>query len=319
MDFARYNSINQWHLISWAKNINNLLGIKLYGEKYIHIGNKLALDRCPHRGASLSKGKIDKSNHTVICPYHHKCFGLKENPNMWNGTIKHSGLWYGGDDKSKIPYIKEFDDPSYRSVYITRHLTGVNALSLFDGNLDYNHVTRVHMVSFIERLTPKVILDKKKNIQYHVYETDNIKIEIENQFWLPFTNCLRFNVTLKKNNKKIYPFILFFSMIPNDKNNTTVNIRFLRKTNVREIKSSDNVGIKDYLFLNNLFQHIIENLFDILSIGLIDIPLWEDANVIRDVYTNRFLSDNLCEEDDFIQHYRNKMFKDSVKTIEYFL
>lgn len=108
-------------------------------------------------------------------------------------------------------------------------------------------------------------------------------------------------------------------MIPNDRINTTVNIRFLRKTNVRDIKASDDIGKNDYIFLNNLITNITEKLLDILSIGIIDIPLWEDANVIKNVYTHKFPTDNLCEEDNFIQHYRNKMFKDSVKTIEYFL
>lgn len=266
----------------------------------------------------MLKGNIDRKNNKVICPYHHKCFSEEENPDMWSGEIEHFGLWYGGDNKSDIPYIPEFDDISYRSVYITRYLKGVNAFSLFESNLDYDHVSKVHLVSFIERLSPKTMLNKSKNIQIHIYETDDIIIEIVNKFWIPFTNCLSFNITLKKNNKKLVPFILFFSMIPHDNYNTTVNIRFMRKS-FSEYVHTTLLEENDGLYLKNIFYSVVDNIFDILSIGLIDIPLWEDAKVVKDISTKHFVSDNLDAEDNFIQHYRNRMFYDASKTIDFIM
>ena len=248
---------------------------------------------------------------------------------MFSGTIRHGGFWYGGDDKSKIPYIPEFDDPSYRSVYLTRRLEGVNALSLFEGNLDYSHVSRVHMVSFIESLAPDVVLKKKTNSQKHIYETDKIIIDIENTFWLPFSNCLKFHVTNKRNGNKLSPFLLFFSLLPHDDHTTTVNIRFMRKTIETGIKQfTQTFGVEntiqkivnnDILFVSERLTDIIEKIIDIVCIGVVDLPLMEDADVVRHVDTKRLLADNLAEEDSLIQHWRNKMFRESPKTMEYFL
>lgn len=287
--------VTKWHLISWEKNINDLKTTKLYGDRYFFLDKKLALDRCPHRGSCLSTGTLLEKS--VKCPYHNHYFSPITHDEMFGGVIKDRAFWYGGNDINKIPRIFEFDDDSYRSLYLTRELKGVNTLEMVQNSLDWEHLTSVHSVRFVETLKPEVILDKVSNKQIHLFENDDIGIRIEGSFWLPYSNCLKFTVTNKKKKKTYSPFMLFFSMIPNDQNNTTLHIRFMRKKLARDL----------------------EPLLDLFYIAVVDIPVWEDANIVRNVDTKRIFADQLSDEDCFIELYRKKMLKECSELINYFI
>lgn len=59
--------VKHWHMIGWERDLRDLKSVQLYGDKYFVLNKQLALDRCPHRGASLSRGKVVEKS--VRCPY----------------------------------------------------------------------------------------------------------------------------------------------------------------------------------------------------------------------------------------------------------
>ena len=67
---------NQWYAVLNSKQLKKgrLLGVTRLGEKLVFWRNRngevgCIFDRCAHRGAALSVGKI-VSNNTLQCPFH---------------------------------------------------------------------------------------------------------------------------------------------------------------------------------------------------------------------------------------------------------
>ncbi len=285
--------IRTWHMIAWMRDIQDLRTVRLYGDKYFVLDKKLALDRCPHRGASLSQGVVaDKS---VKCNYHNRYFSCATHPDMFDGVVRDGALWYGGEDVSEIPRIPEFDDESYRSLYMTRRLKGVNAMAFAESSIDSEHVTSVHAIKISQILTPSIIIDSHNQLNTHTYETPNFNLKIETLFWLPFSNCLKFYLHDTVKNKVYEPFILFFSITPHSDNDITLHIRSMRKK----------------------FQRDIDVLLDLLFIAISDIPIKEDYDVVKHVDIKKFAYDNLTDEDNFIKLYRSLMLQKCPDILDY--
>src|SRR5438045_518652 len=79
-------STKQWHMVGWERDLKNLKTVKLYGDRFLVLNKKLALDRCPHRGASLSLGKVVDG--CVKCPFPNRYFSEVSNPTMFSGIVK---------------------------------------------------------------------------------------------------------------------------------------------------------------------------------------------------------------------------------------
>lgn len=287
--------ITKWHMIGWQKNLKDLQTVRLYGDRYFTLNNKIALDRCPHRGASLSKGKVvDRS---VSCPYHARYFSEVSHPDMFSGVIKDGALWVGGESEADLPRIPEFDDPSYRSIFMTRRLKNANAVAFSESSSDFEHVKAVHSIRIANFIPPAVKIDPVGNRNVHLFETGRINLRIETYFWLPFSNCLKFHVIDTKRNKVYEPFILFFSITPHDDKDMTLHIRSMRK--------KINLGL--------------DFLLDLFFIAASDTPILEDYNVVKGVDVSRMMFDQLTREDDFIKLYRDKMRRDCPEILDYFL
>lgn len=287
--------LKQWHMLSWAKKAKDLQTVRLYGDQYFYLNKKVAIDRCPHRGALLSAGKL--VDNSVKCPYHNRYFSPCVHPDMFSGVIKDGALWYGGDNPDDIPRIPEFDDPSYRSIYMTRSLPGASAVAFLEAGIDFEHVKSVHSVSVTDIIPPSVDIDVERNVNTHIFETPRITLKIETLFWLPFTNCLKFSLADKKKNKQYEPFILFFSETPHDDKNTTLHIRSLRKKTHPDL----------------------DFFLDLFFIAVSDLPVLEDYNVVKNVDYKRSEFDKLTPEDNFIALYRKKMLEQCPDILDYFL
>lgn len=287
--------ITKWHMIGWQKNLKDLHTVRLYGDRYFTLKDKIALDRCPHRGASLSKGTVVDG--CVSCPYHGRLISEVSHPEMFSGVIRDGALWVGGEDKNEIPRIPEFDDSSYRSVFMTRRLRSANAVAFSESSADFEHVRAVHSIKLANFIPPAVEIDHVGNKNVHVFETGRINLRIETYFWLPFSNCLKFSVIDTKRNKIYEPFILFFSTTPHDDKDMTLHIRSMRK--------KINVDV--------------DFIMDLFFIAVSDLPIFEDYNVVKGVDVKKMMYDQLTPEDDFIKLYREKMRRECPDILDYFL
>lgn len=225
--------IKTWHMIGWERDMKNLKSVHLYGDKYFVLDKKLAVDRCPHRGASLCKGKV--VDNSVRCPYHSRYFSCEMHPDMFGGVSKDGALWYGGENVSEIPRIEEFDDESYRSICMTRRLKGVNAMAFLENTIDIEHVGAVHAIKINDILEPVSVIDEDSRKNTVSFDAPKFSLKIENQFWLPFNNCLKFYLHDKRKNRMYEPFILFFSITPHSDNDITLHIRSMRKKIQRDL------------------------------------------------------------------------------------
>lgn len=66
---------NQWYIILESREVskNQVIGVRRLGENLVVWRNSqgklgAAIDKCPHRGIALSKGKVKNDN--LECPFH---------------------------------------------------------------------------------------------------------------------------------------------------------------------------------------------------------------------------------------------------------
>ena len=90
-------------MIGWKKNIKDRQTVEMYGEKFVMLNNKIAPNRCPHRGASLCDGKL--VNGRIECPFHKRFFSEETHPDSFGGQIMNDALWYGGRNFNDIPKL----------------------------------------------------------------------------------------------------------------------------------------------------------------------------------------------------------------------
>ncbi|GAQ92510.1 hypothetical protein KFL_010350020 [Klebsormidium nitens] len=206
--------------------------------------------------------------------------------------------------RTTSPGSGEFDDPSYRTVTMSRRLRGVNAMAFLESSVDYEHIKSVHSVSIMDLIAPKVeIAEENEDVQDSApsvclsrFESPRIVLEIDTFFWLPLTNCLRFRIHDKKTDKAWQPFVLFFSTTPHDDSDITLHVRSMRKR------------------ANKLLDPVLDVLFRAIS----DTPILEDATVVRGVAYKGFRDDHLSVQDGMVQLYRKRMQKACPELVEYF-
>ncbi len=161
--------INDWHVVATSQNLieGKILKVRLLGEDILLWRNgKQALaweDRCPHRGASLTKGWIEKDS--IVCPYHGLAFSSegkcshipahpeKVPPKRSKACVKtyHLKERYGmvwvclGTPQQDVPLFQEWDNPQYYNKFF---FDGVHHRSsaprTLENFIDVNHVPFVH-------------------------------------------------------------------------------------------------------------------------------------------------------------------------------
>lgn len=164
MSFLR----NCWYLAAWDREVGSegVLARNILGEPVVFYrdgtGSIVALeDRCPHRFAPLSKGKVE--NDAIFCGYHGLGFASTgkciANPhgNITNSLVvrsypvteKYHGIWiWMGDperaESTAVPELSFFEGVP-DSAYSNGYLRGAAHYSLFvDNILDLTHTDFLH-------------------------------------------------------------------------------------------------------------------------------------------------------------------------------
>ena len=161
----------QWHMVAEATDVEGgPLAVKLLGVDYVvwrGPDGKLvaAPDRCPHRQAPLSAGKV--TDGCVVCPYHGWSFGGEGRcvtvpssgigrpvpPKAHLATIhveeKYGLVWLcPGEPVGTIFACHYEDDPSFRRINSGVDVWTTNGLRMCDNFMDISHFPWVHTGTF---------------------------------------------------------------------------------------------------------------------------------------------------------------------------
>jgi phenylpropionate dioxygenase-like ring-hydroxylating dioxygenase large terminal subunit len=162
---------DQWYAILESREVpkNKLIGVTRLGEKLVlwrnTDGNVICLrDKCAHRGAQLSVGKICADTKSVECPFHGlrydhsgKCKIIPANgkntevPERFKVKSFHTQeehdfiwIWYG-ESRNKYPPIPFFEDIDDKFSYKTHtEIWPVHYSRAIENQLDVIHLPYVH-------------------------------------------------------------------------------------------------------------------------------------------------------------------------------
>jgi phenylpropionate dioxygenase-like ring-hydroxylating dioxygenase large terminal subunit len=225
-------------------------------------------DRCCHRTAKLSLGKVVSGN--ISCAYHGwtfnssgTCVSVPQQPNgsisgnykvkSYQACDRYGYVWVClGEPIAEIPNIPEAADPNYRQIHEFYEPWNCAGLRVMENELDMAHPTFVHTATFgsEEHLTPDVMEFTETEWELHyrsvlgvanpAEQQQNLNIEqaetvrtIDGIWFLPFTVKLRI----------AYPnglvHIIVNTMTPID-DSTSQMVQFcLRNDTENEAKTSD--------------------------------------------------------------------------------
>ncbi|MEO9132561.1 MAG: aromatic ring-hydroxylating dioxygenase subunit alpha [Sphingomonas sp.] len=160
---------NAWYAAAYSEEVTDTpLARTLTGERVVMFRTgdgqpAMILDRCPHRFAPLSGGKLVED--TIQCPYHGLRFNrageCTHNPHAANGgplraantrswpvMERYGVLWFWPGDPSKadpeaLPRIAFIEDPDYALVHGRLYVRGHYEL-VVDNLLDLSHAAFIH-------------------------------------------------------------------------------------------------------------------------------------------------------------------------------
>jgi phenylpropionate dioxygenase-like ring-hydroxylating dioxygenase large terminal subunit len=138
---------NCWYMIAWDHEIpqeqanGHIFSRTVLGEPIVvyraSSGLVALADRCVHRGAPLSKGRLEGDN--LRCGYH----GLVFNP---QGQCRWIFVWMGEPEKADVKQLPDnfsCDSPDWKNVPGYMHYD-TNYLLICDNLLDFSHLSYVH-------------------------------------------------------------------------------------------------------------------------------------------------------------------------------
>jgi len=224
----------------------------------------MAPERCAHRGAALDAGFIDGD--CVRCAYHARLQAPLEHAPL----VERDGVaWMAATDIDCPQGPPEWTDPAFRTFEYTRRVESA-ADVMMENLLDWEHVNSVHAFA-IERGDPEIVMwgDEFQGKAVYDYEGG---LTLENEFWVPYTNILRFS----KGNSV---FVLWTSITPIDDATIDLHFRVSR----------------------NALRWIPDAAFRMMN----DFVLDEDRRIVRLVPAN--FRGSLSEADGFIAMYRDAM------------
>jgi phenylpropionate dioxygenase-like ring-hydroxylating dioxygenase large terminal subunit len=281
-----------WIYLSRTTHKNELQYIELYNKHYCLVKNgeqnkyNLINDACKHRGLSLSlSGKFQYSEKTkeagVCCGYHNRHFACKGLDN-YDVNVSQDDVWLdvnnSSDTNKKPPMAPEFDDTTYKTIAYNK-IVNVNPILMMKNLLDFAHLCHVHKYTIVDGI-PEVVIedngDHSRSMYTYYDKNGKITIKVENEYWIPFTSMLRFYFGEKNR------LVLWFSFRPESKNKTVMNMKIARNFARADI-------------MDGIMQMIDE------------IPLQEDIQIVRNIYTDEWEKNALDSEDKHIINYRRNM------------
>lgn len=163
--------MNTWYVAGWGKEViaGKMLARRLLGEPIVMFrdseGRAHALaDRCAHRFAPLSRGKLSDDGNSLECPYHGLRYGVDgacvHNPHG-GGVIPHAAvvktyplvehqsalwIWMGDSDRADPARIPQFEflDSSAWAVAVDSMMIEANYELESDNILDLSHTEYLH-------------------------------------------------------------------------------------------------------------------------------------------------------------------------------
>ena len=332
---------SRWYVIG---NINQFPINK--PTKIIFNGNPLAVwrdpnnimsavsDICPHRGAALSKGRIDYKTNSIVCPYHTFKFSCKgrmiqtpgshiiRNSHQYNlktdvpyFNIIHKGDWVFLQNfpqyeitlntmEDNIWIEPEYYDSSFRSVYLSKVFES-DVRTVTENSLDILHISEVH--TFGNKKNPLPISDKIEKIDDNhykiIYEYKSGKDSMANKLF-GIDNLIvenefilpHYTVARVKFGKFVNTIVT--SASPVDENKTILYVKAYR----------NNWVFNNFPFLNALCDKITENMMVK--------TLSEDKAVIDTIYPKYRDGNFITKYDEFTKLYRDSFTHIIFKTQE---
>ncbi len=170
--------LHNWHVVAHSQDLQpgTVLQKRLLGEDIVlwHNGDQALAwqDFCPHRGARLSLGWIEKDN--LVCPYHGlafntdgKCVLVPATPDQppparaciqtYHIQERHGMLWVClGTPQNDIPAIPDWEDPSFRKILCGPYHFNSSPLRVIENLIDPTHFAFVHKGIFADSRRPEV-------------------------------------------------------------------------------------------------------------------------------------------------------------------
>lgn len=163
--------LDHWYVVAESTDVDaGPVAVRLLGRSLVvWRGPDGALvaapDRCPHREAPLSEGRVTEG--CLVCPYHGWRFGAEgrcvEVPSSGAGrpvppaahlatvraTERYGLVWLClGEPALEIPLMQAEDDPTYRRINSGVDVWTVSATRMTDNFLDISHFPWVHAGTF---------------------------------------------------------------------------------------------------------------------------------------------------------------------------
>lgn len=159
---------NDWLPVAAAQQIvpDQPLAARLLGEDLVlwRDGEQALAwqDRCPHRGAQLSRGRVEPADGTLICPYHGwrfagsgDCVHLPAHPDQtpparaaavaYRVRAEYGLIWVSlGNPTTDLPLFIEWSDPSFRKVLCGPYPINAAGPRVIENFLDVAHFPFVH-------------------------------------------------------------------------------------------------------------------------------------------------------------------------------
>lgn len=259
----------------------------------------VALDACPHRGASLSSGgKVQ--GECLVCPYHARLVGRRGHRERFMEHVVQDGLVWLDYSSGLLtlgqgpPAYQEHADPTMRTFGYTKVLE-VNPVLMTENTLDWQHLATVHRVHFIQG-APRVIIHESglRGRAEYAYQSDLFYLVIDNEYHAPFTTSLRFRFTDRRTGRRLPALLLWFSISPVSRDRVALHLRVSR-------------GVLRSPACDWLFRLIDE------------LPLLEDAWVVTNTDASAWSSNALDSGDRFVAGYRKAMRDFFPEVLDYYV
>ena len=280
-------------------------------------------DICPHRGASLSKGRINSKLNSIVCPYH--TFNFNEHGRLVQTFAKNCSLVRNNmtfNQKTDVPYFKIiekagwlhmhtspiFDDknevlskscwiekeaynPSLRCVYLKKEIN-MDARTVTENSLDILHISEVH--SFGNKKNPLPLSEKFERI-------DEGHNKIIYEYEAGEDSMARKIFKIKKlivENEYILPHTTIARVIFGDFVNTVVTsaLPIEKQKTILYVKTYRNNWVNK--------NPLVDMLFDEVTRKMMDKTLNEDKVVLETIYYKHRKGQYITKYDKLVKLYR---------------